>query len=378
MGLRCGSAKTLLEATSLRCHWKNPVLGRYRRGVTENPRKCTSCGGSNPVGMKFCGMCGAALAVAPADRSAENVLASGHPGIDDAVEPEPVPLPTRATSTPAPAHTGGAFRLMGQDVDPGGRSLDYLLEDDEESGSGRGAWVLALVVALALAGGLGYWRYQNGSWAGGRTAGNAAHEAPPAGNAASSDNTVSAPDGGGAAPENNGAASTAPPAQSPQAAALTEVHPQNPAAPIASPQDPAQSAAPTATPAARAAKPTGLDHTATPSKPAARAEPPVKAAEDPVTLGEKYIYGRGVPQSCERGLKMVKPAADQANGKAMITMGALYATGHCVTRDLPTAYRYFALALRKDPENGALKENAQMVWGQMTQSERQQAIRLTQ
>lgn len=104
----------------------------------------------------------------------------------------------------------------------------------------------------------------------------------------------------------------------------------------------------------------------------------MKAAEDPVTLGEKYIYGRGVPQSCERGLKMVKPAADQANGKAMITMGALYATGHCVTRDLPTAYRYFALALRKDPENGALKENAQMVWGQMTQSERQQAIRLTQ
>jgi len=75
---------------------------------------------------------------------------------------------------------------------------------------------------------------------------------------------------------------------------------------------------------------------------------------------------------------MVKPAADQSNGKAMITMGALYATGHCVTRDLPTAYRYFALALRKDPENAALKQNAEMVWGQMTQSERQQAIRLTQ
>jgi len=108
--------------------------------------------------------------------------------------------------------------------------------------------------------------------------------------------------------------------------------------------------------------------------PAPRPEPAV----DPVTLGEKYIYGRGVPQNCDRGLKMVKPAADQSNAKAMITMGALYATGHCVARDLPNAYRYFALALRKDPENAALKQNAEMVWTQMTQSERQHAMRLTQ
>jgi len=95
-------------------------------------------------------------------------------------------------------------------------------------------------------------------------------------------------------------------------------------------------------------------------------------------LGEKYLYGRGVPQNCEKGLSYVKPAAEKSNGKAMITMGALYATGHCLSRDLPTAYRYFALALRQDPENGALKQNVEMVWGQMTPSERQLAIRMTQ
>ena len=96
-------------------------------------------------------------------------------------------------------------------------------------------------------------------------------------------------------------------------------------------------------------------------------------------LGEQYLYGRGgVSQNCERGLHYVKPAADQSNAKAMITMGALYATGHCISRDLPTAYRYFALALRLDPDNGPLRQNAEMVWKQMTAEERKQAIRLTQ
>jgi len=121
---------------------------------------------------------------------------------------------------------------------------------------------------------------------------------------------------------------------------------------------------------------------ATPIAPADKPKPkkpaPAQKAEDPVALGERYLYGRGVPQDCTRGLRYVKPAADRENAKAMITMGALYATGHCLSRDLPTAYRYFALALRQDPENGALKQNAEMVWSKMTKAERDQAIRITQ
>ena len=51
-------------------------------------------------------------------------------------------------------------------------------------------------------------------------------------------------------------------------------------------------------------------------------------AVDPVTEAQKYIYGKGgVRQDCDRGLRILKPAADHANPKAMIEMGALYSRG---------------------------------------------------
>ena len=94
---------------------------------------------------------------------------------------------------------------------------------------------------------------------------------------------------------------------------------------------------------------------------------------------ERYIYGRGgARQDCDRGLRILRPAADQANPRAMISLGALYSTGVCTPRDLPTAYRWFALALRKQPENQPLQENLQRLWSQMTQPERQLAIKLSQ
>jgi hypothetical protein len=50
----------------------------------------------------------------------------------------------------------------------------------------------------------------------------------------------------------------------------------------------------------------------------------------------------------------------------------------CTPRDLPTAYRWFALALRKDPNNQSVQDDLQQLWGEMTQPERQLAIRLSQ
>jgi TPR repeat protein len=112
------------------------------------------------------------------------------------------------------------------------------------------------------------------------------------------------------------------------------------------------------------------------------AKPPasVKPAKppDPVSEAQKYIYGRGVGQDCDRGLRILKPAAAQANPKAMVEMGALYSAGLCTPRDLPTAYRWFALALRKDPDNQAVQTDLQKLWGEMTQPERQLAIRMSQ
>jgi TPR repeat protein len=95
-----------------------------------------------------------------------------------------------------------------------------------------------------------------------------------------------------------------------------------------------------------------------------------------VQEAERYIYGRGVPQDCDHGVRLLK--ADQTDAKAMISLGGLYTTGTCTPRDLPTAYRWFAMALHKDPDNQALQNDLQKLWSQMTQPERQLAIKLSQ
>jgi TPR repeat protein len=75
---------------------------------------------------------------------------------------------------------------------------------------------------------------------------------------------------------------------------------------------------------------------------------------------------------------LLKPAAQPSNPKAMISLGALYSTGTCTPRDLPTAYRWFALALHQQPNNQPLQDDLQKLWSQMTQPERQLAIKLSQ
>jgi len=77
-------------------------------------------------------------------------------------------------------------------------------------------------------------------------------------------------------------------------------------------------------------------------------------------------------------MRLLKPAANAGNPKAMVEMGALYSAGLCTPHDLPTAYRWFAIALRKDPGNEAAQADLQKLWGEMTQPERQLAIKLTQ
>jgi localization factor PodJL len=99
---------------------------------------------------------------------------------------------------------------------------------------------------------------------------------------------------------------------------------------------------------------------------------------DLVAEAERLIYGNGVRQDCDRGMRGLKSAAEQSNAKAMISLGAVYSTGTCVPRDLPTSYRWFALALHKEPDNQPLQDDLQKVWGQMTQAERQLAIKLSQ
>jgi hypothetical protein len=305
----------------------------------------------------------------------------------------------------------------------GSDNLDYLLDDEDEPKRGWGKLAVA-VIALALIGGFGYLRWKQGGF-------NFLKPAPvarPSQPAPDSAGTAAAPD---AASPNTASPNTAnpnPPA--PDAAAPSPPNP-NPATPDAAASGstptpasggtassgaessaqqapPANATAPPSTPAdnpppakpedkASGDKSTDSDSTdnsaAEPAKsgsdlPAVEAKPPAPRTRerkptpatpaDPTPEAERYIYGRGVRQDCDRGLRLLKPAAAESNAKAMIALGALYSSGTCTPRDLPTAYRWLALALHKQPDNQPLQDDLQKLWNQMTQPERQLAIKLSQ
>ena len=89
--------------------------------------------------------------------------------------------------------------------------------------------------------------------------------------------------------------------------------------------------------------------------------------------GERYLYGTGLPKNCARAESNLRTAATHGNPKAQTVLGTMYATGHCVGRDLPTAYRWFARALHQQPQNSRISADLQVLWRQMTPQEKQLA-----
>jgi TPR repeat protein len=77
-------------------------------------------------------------------------------------------------------------------------------------------------------------------------------------------------------------------------------------------------------------------------------------------------------------MKLLRPAAEHGNARAMASLGVLYSAGLCTSRDLPTGYRWIALALRKEPDNPTFQNDLEKLWKEMTQPERQLAIKLSQ
>jgi hypothetical protein len=94
--------------------------------------------------------------------------------------------------------------------------------------------------------------------------------------------------------------------------------------------------------------------------------------------GEAFLYGRGVAENCDQAVKYLKSASAKGSAKARSAFGTMYATGHCVPRDLPTSYSWFALALRADPNNQILSQDLNAIWNQMTPPERQLATKMKQ
>ena len=114
-------------------------------------------------------------------------------------------------------------------------------------------------------------------------------------------------------------------------------------------------------------------------KPAVVKPSPTSPAVSPedrlVDEGERYLYGRGVRADCALAQRNLMIGARQSNPKAQTLLGAMYATGHCVGRDLPTAYRWFAKALHGDPSNSRVQRDLEVLWKQMTPEERQVAMK---
>ena len=332
--------------------------------------RCVQCGQENNPQYRFCGMCGAPLGPAPA------------------------PIPQQAARERARVPVSGpSFLGLG---DEHSRDLDYLLEDEPPRGHGRLYFALLL---LLISAGLLAWHWQRDGypWAG--LIQKPATSAPPV------------------------AAAPAPPPQSSAPPAVIPVEPTaNPAPPETQPAtgeatqpaagasssagaSPAGSAAKPAEPTVQPGEDAGVGEvagkapaaasspaTATETAEAERKESPAvttkKVAPKPLPVapastfedrlvadGEKYLYGRGVPEDCERAQRNLQIAARQSNAKAQTLLGAMYATGHCVGRDLPSAYRWFAKALHGDPGNSRVQRDLEVLWKQMTPEERLLAMK---
>lgn len=319
---------------------------------------------------------------------------------------QPANRPSSSRS-PSPDEPRRASLSIDPKSAPASRNLDYLLDDDEPRSGGAGKFIL-IVLALLLAVGLGYMRWKNqglGWLSKGPSKPSAAAESP---DSSDSNPSTSSP------VTNPSSTPSSSPTQNPSSQTSTAATPAS--APSSTPAQPKPSqpapdaGSSSATPAGNAANGTSSaarsqstepettssapddseaadasksanaapENAVPAAKPKAAIPKPAPRPADPVTEARKYLYGKGAKQDCERGMHLLKPEADRSNPKAMTEMGALYSAGLCTPRDLPTAYRWFALALRKNPDDQALQGDLQKLWDEMTQPERQQAIRLSQ
>lgn len=381
-------------------------------------------------------MCGASLLASPAPKPAEpqpvSVAAAAPTAARVQEPPRSVGEGSSSISGPSflglndPSPSRNAPRKRASlSIDPHsapGSNLDYLLDEEEPTHHWGIGKILLILIALGLAAGFGYLRFKNQglAWLNPSKKPSAVAQ-----NSAAPDTTTTPSPSPGSTADSQ--PSPQPSAAAPAQPQPTAAAPSNPPSSTTATPAPATTAPPTPAPSDasrpndagaetssdKPAVPADADKTASPAAPvdkdssppkdAAPDNPPVAtkpvekpkpvpkapapkpsaasrpvAAYDPVAEAQKYLYGRGAPQDCDRGLRLLRPAANQAQPKAMIEMGALYSAGLCTPHDLPTAYRWFAMALRKDPENTAVQADLQKLWGEMTQPERQLAIKLTQ
>jgi hypothetical protein len=254
------------------------------------------------------------------------------------------------------------------------RRADYLLEEDEEESSSHWRMYVALAL-LAIAAGAFVWQLQRNGFSfaalGQLTQSSApAKSTPPVvppivpATSAGVDlppSTVQPP------PYHSEQAAVQPP---PDAQSLPVVAAQ------AKPLDTTQVSPPKVLEASERGVGSRLPSAAAGNSERLAARRPAPAAPDANQLlaeGTKYLYGDGVTQDCERAQKDLHAAAARSNPDAESLLGTMYASGHCVGRDLPSAYRWYARALRHEPSNNRLQSDLEVIWNQMTSAEKKAA-----
>jgi hypothetical protein len=339
--------------------------------------RCEHCGYESDARYRFCGMCGAKLPPPPPP-SLEPIAAKSQ-------REEPV----RRVSGPS------FLGLTDEPASPGA----YLLEDEvPERHWGRYVVLLIILGALGAAG--WHWRTEVRAYVVARMAqrpsSNQGEQASsPAAPVSTSPSETALQTPNASTPVNTSNTGTTETSATPAAAARNPAPPaNNPAAnigqPGTAPAAPPAQTQPTATPPPAASAPSGTAETATANEEAAKPEaavakgskskvneaPAASASADQLEAeGERYLYGTGVSANCSRAERDLQAAAEQGSSKADSVLATMYATGHCVSRDLPLAYRWFAMALKRDPGNSRLQDDLRVLWNQMTPDERQIALR---
>ena len=281
------------------------------------------------------------------------------------------PKPTQ----PTPAQRAGSSLLNLSD-DPVSRAA-YLLDDEEDHPSHHGRLYLALVLLLlTLVLLIGHRSQTVRGWISGFISHKAASSTVATASPESSPPDTSTPS------RSAGAASTELTPSAPTRTPSAETKPSPPPA-TTTPTPAAESAATSAAPqpdASAASTNNTPPPTNQPAAPAIATPIPVSAPVPRVSgdslaaSGEKYLYGNGVPQDCSLARKNLTMSAERQNPRAQTLLGTMYTTGHCAPRDLPTAYRWFARALHGDPNNAKVAQDLELVWKQMTPSEKQLAL----
>ncbi len=119
-----------------------------------------------------------------------------------------------------------------------------------------------------------------------------------------------------------------------------------------------------------------LEKTKAPAQKAKAAK--ADASASMLAEGQRYLYGQGVRKSCEQAVNLIHSAANQGNAEARAQLGGMYATGNCAPFDRVTAYRWFSLALAASPRNNRVQSTRDMLWREMTDTERQRARNLAE